>query len=74
MTAAFKEDLFMMLASRFDRIELPYLKILTKNEYSSWSLFMGNDKVSSFMTSGEPGSKKNKEKCTELGYYCIRSH
>ena len=63
-----------MLASWFDRIELPSLKILTKDEYSPWSLFLGNDKVSSFMTSGEPGSKKNNEKYTELGYYCIRSH
>ena len=43
-----------MLASWFDRIELPYLKIFTNNEYSPWSLFIGNDKVSSGMTSGEP--------------------
>ena len=60
-----------MLASGFDRIKLPYLKILTKKEYSPSSLFIGNDKVSSCMTSGEPGSKKNKEKHTKLGYYCI---
>lgn len=61
MSAAFKKDLLIMLASWFDRIELPYLKILTKNDFSPWSLFSGNDKVSSCMTSGEPGSKKNKE-------------
>ena len=63
-----------MLASWFDRIELPCLKILTKNEYSPWSSFTGNDRVLNCMTSGEPGSKKNKEKYTKLGYYCIRSH
>ena len=45
--------------------------ILAKNEYNQWSLFIGNNRVSNCMSSGVTRSKKDEQKCTELGYYRI---
>ena len=62
-------DKFITLANEFDKTELPYLKILAGNEYNPWALFISNDKISSCISSGVTGSKKNDEKGTELGKY-----
>ena len=63
----------MVLASGFDRIELPYLKILNGNEYNTWALFIGNDKISCCVSSGVTGSETSEEKGTELGRYLQKS-
>ena len=62
-------DKFIILAIGFNKTELPCLKFLAGNEYNPWALFIGNDKISSCISSGVTGSKKNKEKGTELGKY-----
>ena len=66
-------DKFIILATGFDRTELPYLKILTGNECNSQTLFINNDKISCCISSGVTGSKKSEEKGTELGRYLQKS-
>ena len=49
------------------------MKILPRNEYNPLALFIDNDKISSCISSGVTGSKKNEEKGTELGKYLGKS-
>ena len=55
-----------MLAHGFNKKELPHLKILAENEYSPWVLFIGNDKISRYISSGVTGSKKMRRKALSL--------